>query len=62
MLDIEEIVKRIEKRRSNVISLLQEMVRTPSITGQEKAMGDLVEREMRESGFRDREDGQRKRP
>jgi len=53
MLDIEEIVKRIEKRRSNVISLLQEMVRTPSITGQEKAMGDLVEREMRESGFRD---------
>jgi putative selenium metabolism hydrolase len=29
------------------------MVRTPSMTGQEKAMGDLVEREMRESGFRD---------
>ncbi len=53
MSDIEKILNHIEKRKGDVISLLQEMIRTPSVTGEEKAVAELIEREMKYTGLHD---------
>lgn len=53
MSNIQDILKRIEKRRDKAISLLQEMVRTQSVTGEEKAVAELIAREMKTIGLSD---------
>lgn len=43
--------RAVEARREDAISLLQELVRAPSVTGREGPMGDVVERAFRERGL-----------
>ena len=41
----------VEARREDAVSLLQELVRTPSVTGEEGAVGKVVERAFSERGL-----------
>src|SRR5215218_5408399 len=41
----------VEGRREDAVSLLQELVRTPSVTGEEGAVGKVVERAFSERGL-----------
>ena len=41
----------VEARREDAIRLLQDLVRTPSVTGREGPMGDVVERAFRDRGL-----------
>ena len=48
---IEAIGRTVDARRNEIVTLLQEFVRVPSVTGQEGAVQDLGERALRERGF-----------
>ena len=41
----------VQARREDAVSLLQELVRTPSVTGEEGAVGEIVERSFSERGL-----------
>ncbi|MEM3018487.1 MAG: YgeY family selenium metabolism-linked hydrolase [Candidatus Bathyarchaeia archaeon] len=51
MSDIQSILEHIERRKGKTISLLQEMVKTPSVTGEEKTIAELIAHEMRTIGL-----------
>jgi acetylornithine deacetylase len=46
-----EIGRAVEDRREEAVSLLQELVRVPSVTGEEGTVQEVVERRMRERGL-----------
>ncbi len=46
-----EIGRVVESRREDAVRLLQELVRVPSVTGEEGAVQELVERAFRERGL-----------
>ena len=46
-----EIGGAVEARRDDAVRLLQELVRAPSVTGEEGAVQELVERAFRERGL-----------
>jgi acetylornithine deacetylase len=45
------IAEAVEARGDDTVRLLQELVRVPSVTGEEKAIQDIVEGKFRERGF-----------
>ncbi|MDQ3183068.1 MAG: ArgE/DapE family deacylase [Actinomycetota bacterium] len=47
----ETIRGAVQARREDAVSLLQELVRTPSVTGEEGAVGEIVERAFSERGL-----------
>jgi len=47
----ETIRTAVQARREDAVSLLQELVRTPSVTGEEGAVGEVVERAFSERGL-----------
>ena len=47
----ETILTAVQARREDAVSLLQELVRTPSVTGEEGAVGEVVERAFSERGL-----------
>src|SRR5215213_10531891 len=47
----ESIRSAVQARREDAVSLLQELVRTPSVTGKEGAVGKVVERAFSERGL-----------
>ena len=47
----ERLLERIEKNRDAIIEFVREIVSTPSVTGDEKAVGDAVYRRMQEIGL-----------
>jgi len=47
----ERILQRIEKNRDEIISFVREIVSTPSVTGEEKAVGAAVYRKMEKIGL-----------
>jgi acetylornithine deacetylase len=47
----EEIGRAIEVRRGDAVRLLQDLVRVPSVTGEEGAVQEVVERAFRERGL-----------
>ena len=47
----EAIDQAVEARRDEIVRLLRDFVRVPSVTGQEGAVQDLSERALRERGF-----------
>ena len=46
-----EICRTVEARRGDAVGLLQELVRVPSVTGEEGAVQGVVERAFRERGL-----------
>ena len=46
-----EIGRAVESRRDDAVRLLQELIRVPSVTGEEGAVQELVERAFRERGL-----------
>jgi len=46
-----EIERAVEARRENAVTLLQELVRVPSVTGEEGAVQEVVEEAFRERGL-----------
>jgi acetylornithine deacetylase len=47
----EEIVRTVEAQREDTVRLLQDLVRVPSLTGEEGAVQELVAEAFRESGL-----------
>ena len=42
MISSEDIIKKVETKRQEALEFLQECIRTPSVTGDEAAMGQVV--------------------
>ena len=50
--DLAEAIRgAVQARREDAVRLLQELVRVPSVTGEEGAVGEVVERAFRERGL-----------
>ncbi len=47
----EAIGRTVEARRDDAVGLLQDLVRVPSVTGEEGAVQEIVERAFRECGL-----------
>ena len=47
----EEIGRAVEARRGDAVRLLQDLVSVPSVTGEEGAVQEIVERAFRERGL-----------
>ena len=50
-MDVQEIKKRVEANRENIIQFLRDIVAIPSMDGQLKAVGECIQNKMRELGF-----------
>jgi acetylornithine deacetylase len=48
---VREVARAVEARREETVRLLQDLVRAPSVTGEEGAVQEVVERELRERGL-----------
>lgn len=46
-----DVARAVEGKREETVRLLQELVRIPSVTGQEGAVQEVVERAFRERGL-----------
>jgi putative selenium metabolism hydrolase len=51
MNEVEEIKKRVDENRDNIINFLREICAIPSMDGQLKEVGDRIQAEMRKLGF-----------
>ena len=51
MKEVEEIKKRVDENRDNIINFLREIVAIPSMNGQLKDVGDRIQSEMQKLGF-----------
>jgi len=53
MKEVEEIKKRVDENRDNIINFLREICAIPSMDGQLKDVGDRIQSEMQNLGFDD---------
>jgi len=54
MPDLKDNVLRIlDARRNETVELLRELIRTPSVTGEEKQVAELIARKLQDSGLKD---------
>ena len=51
MITVKDIDKIVEDNREEAISFLQECIMTPSVTGEELAMGEVIKNWILKSGF-----------
>ncbi|NTW12657.1 MAG: YgeY family selenium metabolism-linked hydrolase, partial [Anaerolineales bacterium] len=50
-MSVQEIKKRVEENRENIIKFMREIVAIPSMDGQLKDVGERIQAEMRKLGF-----------
>ena len=51
MTEVNEIKKRVEENRDNIINFMREICAIPSMDGQLKAVGERIGAEMTKLGF-----------
>jgi acetylornithine deacetylase/succinyl-diaminopimelate desuccinylase-like protein len=48
---LEEITREVEKREKEIVELLQELIRIPSVSGREGDVAAAIAKKMRSVGF-----------
>jgi len=52
MLDVKDrVLKTLDDRKNETAELLRELIRTPSVTGEEKQVAELIAKKLKESGL-----------
>lgn len=49
--DITNVIRLVDKKRNNIINFLREMIRIPSLSGQERDLAEFIAEKMEELGF-----------